>query len=82
MRSCPACGSRRLVTGRLLGDGAAVFRPDNLRFLALTLTGGVRLSKQSFACRDCGLIWNLANKDKLNRFLSKHCVGFEDNPAP
>lgn len=81
MRSCPKCGGRRIVTGRLLGDAAAVFRPDNLRFLALTITGGAALAKQSFACRDCGLVWNLADKNKLDRFLRKHCEGLDDNPV-
>jgi hypothetical protein len=33
------------------------------------------------ACRDCGLVWNFADKDKLNRFLRKRCKGFDDDPA-
>lgn len=80
MRSCPHCGSQRIITGRLLGESRAVFRPDNLRFLALTITGGATLAKQSFACRDCGLVWNFADKNKLERFLRKHCEGLHDNP--
>jgi hypothetical protein len=82
MNPCPNCGSHRIVTGRLVEYGcrnAAVFRPDSLRFLAVTSAGGAALSKQSLACRDCGLVWNLADKDKLNRFLQRHCDGLDDN---
>jgi len=81
MQPCPHCGSRRIVTGRLVGEGGAAFAPDNLRFLALTITGGARLGKQSFVCRDCGLVCNFADKNKLNRFFQRHCKGLDDNPA-
>lgn len=76
MHPCPQCGSQRIVTGRLVGyssRAAAVFRPAFLRFLAVTTAGGAALGDQSFACRDCGMIWNLGNKAKLNSFLQKHC---------
>ena len=81
MKTCPQCASGRIVTGRLLGDAEAVFRPDQLRFLALTIVGGATLAKKSYACRDCGLIWNCADKVKLNRFLQKHCTDLEDNSS-
>ena len=80
MNPCPHCGGQRVVTGKLVEYGSravSVFRPDGLRFLALTAAGGAALEKQSFACRDCGLVWNFSDKDKLNRFLQKHCKGFD-----
>ena len=83
MHPCPKCGSQRIVTGRLVEyayRNAAVFRPDSLRFLAVTTAGGAPLGKQSFACRDCGLIWNFSDKDKLNRFLERHCEGPDNVP--
>ena len=43
--------------------------------------GDTALSKQSFASRDCGLVWNFTGKDKLNRFLQKHCDGLDDAPS-
>jgi hypothetical protein len=82
MNSCLHCGSERVVTGMLIGygkGGAVVFRPDNMRDLALTFAGGTELGAQSYACRDCGLVWNLADKDKLNTFLKKHCKGFDED---
>lgn len=80
MQSCPKCGSRHIVTGRLVRQrGVPVFRPDNLRFLAPTITGGIKLGKQGLACRDCDLIWNFADKTKLNTFQRNNCVGFDDD---
>jgi hypothetical protein len=73
MSECPHCHSQRVVTGTLVGRRAAVFRPDTLRVVALTLTGGVSVGRQSFACQDCGLMWTFGDKEKLNRFLEKHC---------
>ena len=84
MNQCLQCGSVRVVTGRLVEYGyrnPAVFRPDGLRFLAVTTAGGIPLAKQSLACRDCGLVWNLADQEKLNKFLLKHCEGFNDPPS-
>ena len=76
MHDCPMCKSNRIVAGQLVAYSKrtpAVFRPDSLKFLALTVAGGSALAKQSFACRDCGLVWNMADEAKLNRFLDKHC---------
>ena len=82
MQSCPQCSSQRIVPGRVIGGGTSVgFRPDNLRVLALTLRGGVPLHRQSLACRDCGLIWSFADKQKLNSFLKKYCDGLDDDPT-
>ena len=82
MQSCPQCGSRRIVTGTLIGESEAVFKPDAMRFLTITLFApGAELARQSLACRDCGLVWTFADKDKLNKFLRKHCKGFDDDPA-
>ena len=84
MYLCPQCHSNRVVTGRLVEYGSrnpAVFRPDSLRFLALTAAGGAALNKESLPCRDCGLVWNFADKDKLNRFLQKQCAGRDGLPT-
>src|SRR5262245_28478751 len=76
MSECPHCRSQRIVTGRMVRYASrqdAVFRPDNLGFLTLTVAGGVSVGAQSYACRECGLMWTFADKEKLNRFLEKHC---------
>ena len=81
MKKCPQCGGLRIVSGRFTeygGSGTVVFRPDTLRSLAITLSGGAELNRESLACRDCGLVWNFADPAVLNKFLRRHCRGADD----
>ena len=76
MNACPQCQSKRVVIGKLVqhgGSTAAVFRPSKTRFATLSIAGGVKLAEGSFACLDCGLVWGLAAKEDLLRFLESHC---------
>src|SRR5512144_346143 len=60
--ACPKCGSSKVTPGRLLpvGRGASVmFEPKGTHFFILSFLGGVVLSSESsFACLDCGLVWD------------------------
>jgi hypothetical protein len=83
MQPCPQCHGQRIVNGKLVEYGkrnSAVFRPDALQGLVLTFAGGTDLDKHCFACRDCGMVWTFTDKDKLNRFLERHCDGLKDMP--
>ena len=80
MKPCPYCGGQRVVPGMLLGEGCAVFRPDSIRFLNLSMWGGASIA-QSFACRDCGLVWGTVDPNELERFLRKYCTGYDKGPT-
>ena len=43
------------------------------RFATLSISGGVPVADESFACLDCGLVWTVTDKDKLLGFLESHC---------
>src|SRR5580765_1202319 len=81
MNECPNCKSQSLKKGEMVSDGyrypARKFSPENQRF---TLTpGGIKLVKDSYACLDCGLVWNFTDPEKLRKFIKKYC---EYEPAP
>jgi hypothetical protein len=59
----------------------AVFRPQGLRFLALTMSQGPQLAEEGFACLDCGLVWSQTSPDELSTFIRKHCEKPPDMPA-
>jgi len=76
MIQCLKCGSPAVARGRVAesgGGGSAIFRPEGLRHLTLTLTGGVSLAKEAWACLDCGLVWTTLAPAKLEKFLRRHC---------
>ena len=61
--SCPACGSQRIVSGRIMAFGAHTgnaqrFFPDGLKLL--TLRRGLLLERRPVfgACTDCGHVWS------------------------
>ena len=76
MIQCLKCGSSRVAKGTVAECGSrgnAMFRPEGIRLLALTLTGGVSLPKEAWACLDCGLVWTTVAPAKFEKFLRRHC---------
>jgi hypothetical protein len=74
VNQCLKCNGARTVKGKIHStEGAAVFRPEGLNFLALTLTGGTSFGSEAFACLDCGLVWSFTSPEKLRKFLRRHC---------
>ena len=75
---CPKCGSANVTLGRLLPSRhslSATFRPAGARVFSLSLIQGVDLSTDpSYACRDCGLVWNYLRADELKEFICRHCA--------
>ena len=91
MIQCLKCGSSRVAQGTVAECGSrgnAMFRPEGIRLLALTLTGGVSLPNEAWACLDCGLVWTTLAPAKLEKFLRRHCDSLaaqrlvEDHPSP
>jgi GYF domain 2 len=72
--ACPKCGSTNVTLGKLSAGGHAVlpsFRPAGTRHFRLSLADGVDLfCDPSFACLDCGLVWDYLRPDELREFLS------------
>jgi len=71
---CPACGSRALVDGRILGDGSEdghseKFFPSGVKLLSLRRS--VRLiGRQVFkACTNCGHVWNTLDATELRDLI-------------
>jgi hypothetical protein len=82
---CPKCGSSNVTLGTLLPSRhsiSATFRPAGARTFSLSLARGVDLfTDPSFACMDCGLVWNYLRTDELKEFISKHCAGPDKQDA-
>src|SRR5262249_50216235 len=81
--SCFKCGGTQIVKGTLESTrrdllSEIVFRPDKLRFLALTLAHGTVLDTESYACLSCGTVWSQTNPDSLKDFIQKHCRHSDD----
>ena len=76
---CPKCGSTNVSRGKVLPSGhgiSAHFRPEGTRSFVLSFKDGVDLSSNpSFACLDCGLVWDYLRPDELKEFIAKHCGG-------
>jgi hypothetical protein len=76
---CPKCGSSNVTLGTLLPSRhsiSATFRPAGARISSLSPSAGVDLSTDpSFACLDCGLVWNYLPPDELRKFIAEHCAG-------
>ena len=74
---CPNCGSSNVTPGRLMpvGRGASVmFEPEGTQFHIFRFLGGVVLSSESsWACLDCGLVWDYLRPDELKEFISENC---------
>jgi len=82
---CPKCGSSNVILGELSAirhSLSATFLPAEARIFSLALTPGVALSTDpSYACRDCGLVWNYLRPEELKEFISKHCTRSEQQDA-
>ena len=85
---CPTCGSNNVSRGKLLSVGRGwrvMFEPEGTRFsFSWSFSGGVDLSSDrwsSFACLDCGLVWDYLQPDELKEFISKHCEGSDKDDA-
>jgi hypothetical protein len=76
MDECLKCKGNRVVKGRIENyenHGPAIFRPQELRTFALTITGGTQLVEEAFACLNCGLVWSSTPPEKLATFIQKNC---------
>ena len=75
------CKSPRVVKGFLTrwGHSTAIsqdltFRPEHLKFLAMTAGGGVLVDQDKvYGCQECGLVWTEASPSELMTFIEKHC---------
>jgi hypothetical protein len=71
--SCPNCGSRTLVEGRLLGQldlgGGLAFRPKGRGFMGWLLRRDLSLPAPVFACAQCGLMWSFIKTKPLRRMI-------------
>jgi uncharacterized Zn finger protein len=72
--SCPACGSQRVVTGRVMAFGAHTgnaqrFFPDGLKLL--TFRRGLVLERRPVfdACTDCGHVWSSLDAAELRALV-------------
>jgi hypothetical protein len=72
--SCPACGSQRIVAGRIMAFGAHTanaqrFFPDGLKLL--TLRRGLVLERRPLfdACTDCGHVWSSLDAGALRALV-------------
>ena len=76
---CPKCGGTNVSRGKVLPSGhgiSAEFRPEGARSFVLSFKDGVDLSSNpSFACLDCGLVWDYLRPEELKEFISKYCGG-------
>ena len=74
MKECFRCKSSRIIKGatsELGGSTRQIFKPDHLKFLAVTLSKGVPLD--AYACSECGLVWTETDPAALGEFVEKHC---------
>jgi hypothetical protein len=59
-----------------------MFEPEGTHIFFSLLSHGVDLSSDpSFACLDCGLVWDYLRPDELKEFISKHCGGSDEEDA-
>ena len=78
---CPKCKSARVIEGKILDYGGrfnlfgrtASFRPNGIRFRAMTVSTAIGLSDASFGCLDCGLVWSSTEPNELAEFYRKNC---------
>ncbi len=75
---CFNCGGTELAKGRIeMGSDSMLasptFRPDGLRFLAMTMSHGTPLNMESYACLSCGLVWSQTNAQDLKDHVQKYC---------
>ena len=77
MPECLKCHSQRVSSGSIVtptGTGLVVFRPEGLKFFAVTAYGGTEIAVNGCACLDCGLVWSSTPPDRLTAFIEKNCT--------
>ena len=84
MTKCFKCCGTDIVKGTITRSSKeyfsdVVFRPDGLRFLALTLMNGVTLDYESYACLGCGAVWSETDPNSLIKFMKRHCKQGNDH---
>lgn len=78
MTKCFKCGATEIVKGKICISASEYFpeyffKPDGLRFLAVTLRAGTGLDPESYACLGCGVVWSQTDPVALKDFMRKHC---------
>ena len=61
-------------------DNVVFFRPEGTRFLRFTLSHGVKLHREAYACLNCGSVWGSVRPDELAVFIRKYCGQKPDIP--
>jgi len=78
MKKCFKCGGTQIAAGRITRSSHEffsdiVFKPEKLRFLALTVQPGTSLDADSYACLECGTVWSQTNPHELRDFIRRNC---------
>ncbi len=79
MGECHRCKSHRIVKGIFTNWGHSmatsrpIFRPNNVRFFAMTIEGGLDVERDVHACLDCGLVWTATDPTGLKEFIERNC---------
>lgn len=76
MKECFRCKSQNVVKGAAVEWSSStshrqIFKPDHIKFTAMTLSGGVPLD--AYACCDCGFVWSETDTTALKAFVKKNC---------
>jgi hypothetical protein len=73
MTKCLKCGGTEIIQGKVEGYQNAIFAPEGLRYLTVTLNHGTMIEPESYACLDCGSVWSQTDPHALKDFIAKHC---------
>lgn len=79
MDHCHRCKSQNIVKGIITNWGHSmaastpIFRPNEMRFFAVTIEGGLEIERDVHACLDCGLVWTATDRTRLNEFIERNC---------
>src|SRR4051794_4324833 len=70
---CPACGSERVVHGRIgWGGDPLVFQlPSQEKRLWRTLGPSVNVEPEGFLCVECGTVWTRADKRAAEQAITR-----------
>ena len=83
--ACPKCGSKNVTPGKLSAGRHAIlpmFQPTGTRRFRLSLANGVEVyCDPSFACLDCGLVWDYLRPDELKDYIASNCARSDDEDA-
>lgn len=76
MKACLKCQGSQVIKGTVAEWSSStsarkIFRPDHLKLLAPTFSGGVSLD--AYACTDCGFVWTELDPAALRAFVESNC---------